>query len=58
MELNVRIVGTLRVQKPFALGQINQHTVFVMCNVCRLVFDEVFQLLGVVACDPAGFVEW
>ena len=47
MEFDIGIILPLGIEKPFALGQVNQVPVLILRDIGLLVTGKVFQLFGV-----------
>ena len=56
VKLNIRVVLALRIQEPFALGQVHQVPILIRSNIATLEAGEIIQLFGIGTGDPAGFV--
>ena len=57
MELDLRIVGTLRIQVPFALGQVDRISILIYTDIGMFEPGKILQLLRVFTGDPAGFIK-
>jgi hypothetical protein len=58
MKFDLRVIGPFRIQKPFALRQINQVAVLVFGDIGMFKTGKILQLFGVFAGDPAGLIKW
>ena len=57
MKLDIGIIGDLGIQEPFALRQVNDVPVLVFGDVGLLEAGKFFQLFGISAREPGGFIK-
>jgi hypothetical protein len=57
MELDLGVIGSLCIQKPFTLSEVDKVTVLVFGNIGVFETGEIFQFFGILARDPAGLEE-
>ena len=57
MKLNLRVIRFLRIEEPFALGQVNRMTILILGRVGLFEAQEVMQFAGILTGQPAGFIK-
>ena len=54
MKFYIRVIGSFRIQEPFALGEVDQVAILIVGDIGVLETDKVFQLFGIGTGEPAG----
>src|SRR3954468_13629818 len=57
MKLDPRVIGSLGIQEPLALCEVNEVAVFVAGDIVGLEFNELVKLFGIIAGNPAGLIK-